>query len=297
MSQADPTVIVDITSPTNADGTGCQTLKNINDVFFWNPHLAFFVGDQGYLCRYGLQIDSPDRLSARGPGTSIDDIISGTVALTWDLQGSDEQGLNWGRIVDNKDYMYSNLRSVFCLQNDELNMVQWSASQMDAASAVTYSQHITCFAVGTHPGTNGTTSAILKYQSRAVLNDTNPVTFYEDVQWRPQHSNTNSSLNDIYCVKTRNADGNFYGNSAGGPFCYAVGDGGVIRFTSDGGLSWLTRVSGVQENLRKVVIIGITHGDTGATGDNAVVVGDNGRVLRTLPSYLPWPPSPPHRPW
>lgn len=130
--------------------------------------LAFFAGDQGYICRYGLEIQTD--YSARGPGRSIDDVIDGTILLTWDLQGSDEQGLNWGRIVDNKDYMYSDLRSIFCLQvrlssrayfhppNDrrvkawfrcrcmqaeEQELTQWSAEQMDAESGITYSQHIT----------------------------------------------------------------------------------------------------------------------------------------------------------
>ena len=77
-------------------------------------HLAFFVGDLGYICRYGMEMAPAN--TALGPGRSIDDVIEGTVALIWDAQGSDEQGLNWGRIIDNQDYMYSNLRSVFCLQ-------------------------------------------------------------------------------------------------------------------------------------------------------------------------------------
>jgi hypothetical protein len=140
--------------------------KSINDVFFWNHHLALFVGDLGYICRYGMEILSDN--TALGPGRSIDDVIEGTVALIWDAQGSDELGLNWGRIIDNKDYMYSNFRAVFCLQTSELELQQWSAEQMDAEAGITYSQHITCYAVGTHPGTAGTTSAILKYQSAAV---------------------------------------------------------------------------------------------------------------------------------
>jgi hypothetical protein len=141
--------------------------------------LAFFVGDQGYLCRYGLEIQVAN--TARGPGRSIDDVLdpSSGVVLTWDAQGSDEQGLNWGRIIDNKDYMYSDLKAIFCLQTAEFDLQQWSAEAMDAASGLTYSQHITCFAVGTHPGTAGTTSAILKYESRAVAVSTEPVEFRE----------------------------------------------------------------------------------------------------------------------
>ena len=180
-------------------------------MFFWNSHLAFFVGDQGYICRYGLEVQQG--LSARGPGRPIDDVIDGTIALTWDLQvrsrgfsgvkrcleiyvmtipcapipcpllqGSDEQGLNWGRIIDNKDYMYSDLKAVFCLTTDEQDLTQWFAEQMDAEAGITYSQHITCYAVGTHPGTAGTTSAILRYQSQAVPLGTDPPTFNENVQ-------------------------------------------------------------------------------------------------------------------
>ena len=38
----------------NADGSTCHTQRHIRDVYFWNRHLAFFVGDFGYICRYGL---------------------------------------------------------------------------------------------------------------------------------------------------------------------------------------------------------------------------------------------------
>ena len=280
----DTKVLVE-TSPTNADGTGCQTSKSINDVFFWNNQLAFFVGDLGYLCRYGMDIQAAN--SGRGPGRSVDDVFEGLVALTWDSQGSDEQGLNWGRIIDNKDYMFSNLKSIFCLQTAELNAEQWSADPMDAESGITYSQHITCFAVGTHPGTAGTTSAILKYESRAVAMGTaENVEFREDISWKPQNSRTDTTLNDVYCVKAKSASGLF--EDADPIYCYAVGDGGLIRFTSNGGLSpWRTRFSGVQENLRKVVIIEVTH-QSGGNGDHAVVVGDNGRVLRTSDSGNTW---------
>ena len=51
------------------------------------------------------------------------------------------------------------------------------------------------------------------------------------------------------------------------------GDNGLIRFTSNGGLSpWRTRFCGVTENLRKVVIIEVTHSG-GGNGDHAVVIG------------------------
>ena len=31
-------------------------------------------------------------------------------------QGADELQLNWGLIIDNKDYVYSNLRAITCIQ-------------------------------------------------------------------------------------------------------------------------------------------------------------------------------------
>merc|ERR1719424_2565415 len=102
--------------------------------------------------------------------------------------------------------MYSNMRSIFCLQIDDLDKNVWGQQSMDQAEGITYSQHITCFAVGTHPGTAGTTSAILRYQSRAVVIGVNPddqvPIFREDISWKPQNSMTTVPLNDIYCVKS-----------------------------------------------------------------------------------------------
>ena len=77
--------------------------------------------------------------------------------------------------------------------------------------------------------------------------------------------------------------------------CYVVGDEGRIRYTANGGQSpFRTLFSGVQENLRKVVIIGATYEKKGygVGGDNAgqqaVVVGDNGRVLYTNDGGNSW---------
>ena len=151
---------------------GCRTTRNINDVFFWNNHLAFFVGDGGFLCRYGLRPDP-----SGGPGLNIakalladKDPVTKEPYLKWEAQGADEQALNWGKIIDNKDYMYSNFKAIFCLQAQALNMDEWSTfSMLEEDGGITYSQHITCFAVGSHPGTAGATSAILRYTSRSVF--------------------------------------------------------------------------------------------------------------------------------
>lgn len=213
--------------PTNDNDAGCQTGRTIRDVFFWNNHLSFFVGDNGFICRYGLEIQADN--PANGPGINVDDAFAKTIAPRWDLQGADEQGLNWGRIIDNNDYMYSNLRAVFCLQIAELNINQWARVPMDPDDGITYSQHITCFAVGTHPGTAGTTSAILRYQSRAVRMPGSSIdapVFSEDISWKPQNSMTTVPLNDIYCVKTSFAE-----EDANMIYCYAVGDGGECHLS------------------------------------------------------------------
>ena len=34
---------------------------------------------------------------------------------------------------------------------------------------------------------------------------TEPVEFNEDVEWKPQDSRTATTLNDVYCVKTKSA--------------------------------------------------------------------------------------------
>ena len=55
---------------------------------------------------------------------------------------------------------------------------------------------------------------------------------------------------DIYCIKQK--EENIWEDDSD-IHCYAVGDGGVIRYTSNGGASpWRTLFSGVKENLRKV---------------------------------------------
>ena len=302
--------IVQVTASNSATDSGCVTTKTIRDVFFWNVHLSFFVGDRGFICRYGLSIQpntATQANSAVGPGLNVDDVLDPNTPLepTWDLEGADEQDLSWGRIVDNSDYMFSNFRSVFCLQVADLSPLNWVRTVMTEATMITYSQHLTCFAVGTHPGTAGTTSAILRYRSRAVflgIDDTGKPLFSEDISWKPQNSMTTMPLNDVYCVKSRvlrwyAQTPNFGANDP--LYCYAVGDGGLIRYTANGGDSpWRTLFSGVLENLNKVVIIGVTpvqdgeeqgYGTGGANaGSQAVVVGDNGRVLYTNDAGNTW---------
>ena len=58
-----------------------------------------------------------------------------------------------------------------------LNVDEWSTFDMDPdQGGITSSQHLTCFAVGSHPEIAGTTSAILRYTSRSVLRGENPIT-------------------------------------------------------------------------------------------------------------------------
>jgi len=287
-------------TPNNPDGSGCATTRNINDVFFWNNHLSFFVGDAGFICRYGILMHS-----TQGPGVNAGRLIEATnqaeidELIRWEPHGADNQALNWGFIVDNKDYMYANLKSIFCLQVSEINSDEWSTFVMDESqSGITYSSHLSCFAVGSHPGTAGTTSAILRYQSASVFvgldADTARPNFREEIQWKPQDSRTSTTLNDVYCVKAKTTDGAWLGVNDR-LFCYAVGDGGIIRYTSNGGISpWRTLFSGVTENLRKVVILGMTHdrrgfgGGDGDAGQSACIVGDNGRILYTNDGGNTW---------
>ena len=70
---------------------------------------------------------------------------------------------------------------------------------------------------------------------------------------------------------------------------------GLIRYTPNGGRSpWRTLFSGVVENLNKVVILGVTHDEVGFgaggsnAGNQAIVVGDNGRVLYTNDAGNTW---------
>jgi hypothetical protein len=66
VTQIDPRQIYDVV-PENADKSGCVTQRHIRDVFFWNNHLAFFVGDLGYLCRRAPRCRRPlCRMDARG---------------------------------------------------------------------------------------------------------------------------------------------------------------------------------------------------------------------------------------
>ena len=113
----DTVQIQDIDPVNSKIDFGCRTTRNINDVFFWNNHLAFFVGDGGFLCRYGLRPDP-----SGGPGLNIakalladHDPDTKEPYLKWEAQGADEQALNWGKIVDEPAYRYANFRSVFCL--------------------------------------------------------------------------------------------------------------------------------------------------------------------------------------
>ena len=191
----------------NADGSTCHTQRHIRDVYFWNRHLAFFVGDFGYICRYGLLLNE-DKLNS-GPGQTVDQAINGDVDVYWQLQGADELGLNWGYIIDNKDYMLSHLNSIFCFKTSGVNNEQWQALGGDTKfmtpdAPISYSSHITCMAVGTQPGKRegnpkeGTTSAILKYTSRAVNEaavDSEVPSYREEVEWKPQNSMTTAPLN------------------------------------------------------------------------------------------------------
>ena len=61
----------------------------------------------------------------QGPGVNVGLVVAAEqlnnqaeidALIRWEPHGADNQALNWGFIVDNKDYMYASLRAVFCLQ-------------------------------------------------------------------------------------------------------------------------------------------------------------------------------------
>lgn len=275
--------------------TGCATERHLRDVFFWNSHLAFFVGDLGYICRYSIGMHE-----SKAPGQIVSEVLANSAQLKFERHGADELGLNWG-FIDNQDYIWSNLTAVFCLQVQAITSFAWPLEQQLEDDPISYTQHLTCFAVGSHPGEEyaGTTSAILRYSSSARFSgerneDTLLPFFKEEVSWKPLNSMTRIKLNDIYCVKAPISEG-IWGNPYENLYCYAVGDYGTIRYTANGGTApWRTLFSGVQEHLRKVVILGVTHAEEGFgaggrnAGQQACVVGDNGRVLHTMDGGNTW---------
>lgn len=91
------------------------------------------------------------------------------------------------------------------------------------------------------------------------------VTNFANAQWISQNSNTNQDLN---CVR-------FVNESTG----LIVGNAGVIRKTTNSGLTWLTINSGTNSNLRKINMINETSG---------YIVGYSGRILYTSNQGTSW---------
>jgi photosystem II stability/assembly factor-like uncharacterized protein len=59
---------------------------------------------------------------------------------------------------------------------------------------------------------------------------------------------------------------------------WAVGDGGVILYTTNGGTNWTAQTSGTTNNLREVFFVNSTTG---------IIVGDFSTILRTVDAGLP----------
>jgi len=79
--------------------------------------------------------------------------------------------------------------------------------------------------------------------------------------------NGSSSWSDItYAVKSPLLNGVNVVNSS---TAYATGKGGILLRTLDGGITWNTIASGTKNDLN----------DVGVTGNNAILVGDNGLIL------------------
>ncbi len=88
---------------------------------------------------------------------------------------------------------------------------------------------------------------------------------YAQSGWFSLNSGTGNNLNGVDFLITE--------------YVIAVGDGGTILLTSDGGSSWNNIVSGTTQNLNSISII---------NNSTAVIVGDGGVVLRTTSAGNSW---------
>ncbi len=84
-------------------------------------------------------------------------------------------------------------------------------------------------------------------------------------QWFPLNSGTTNNLNSVYFTDVNTG--------------YAVGEGGTILKTTDGGVNWLFKNSETLFNLKSVFF---TSSSTGS------IVGDSGTILRTTNSGTNW---------
>jgi YVTN family beta-propeller protein len=128
------------------------------------------------------------------------------------------------------------------------------------------------------------------------------IVYWNGTSWAKQISNTTSTLRAVTSLNASTA--------------WAVGDGGVIRYTSDGGTTWQTQDSGTTQNLLGVSAADATHvwavgaggtilfynGTSWATqtspttnnlravyaydANDAWAVGDNGTIIFADPPYI-----------
>ena len=95
-----------------------------------------------------------------------------------------------------------------------------------------------------------------------------PLSLYCQSAWILQNSGTN---NDLWCVT-------FLNENVG----YAVGEGGTIIKTINGGINWVPQLSGINDTLFCVNFINENTG---------TVVGQSGKVIRTINGGMNWFPQ------
>lgn len=87
----------------------------------------------------------------------------------------------------------------------------------------------------------------------------------QEIEWIQTYYEQDNYLNSVHFVDEYNG--------------FAVGDGGTILHSSDGGVYWVAQLSGTSDELRAV------HFADSTTG---VVVGDNGTILSTIDGGQNW---------
>jgi photosystem II stability/assembly factor-like uncharacterized protein len=110
-------------------------------------------------------------------------------------------------------------------------------------------------------------TAMLRIGKR-TLDATSPAMVRETWSFTQQRAATGVALNDL--------------EAHGKDLVWAVGDGGTILRTTDGGTTWNTIASGVTEDLRRIA---------DADGTNRWTVGTAGRVLHSTDAGVTWSPQ------
>jgi YVTN family beta-propeller protein len=93
-----------------------------------------------------------------------------------------------------------------------------------------------------------------------AVRDLGEIVYWNGTTWTKQTSNTTNTLRAVTALNSSTA--------------WAVGDGGVIRYTNNAGATWQTQTSGTTENLLGVSAADATH--VWAVGTNGTILFFNG---------------------